>query len=103
MNKTSPIKSLSWDDDEFFAGCGNSRLATVSLGRFALEYRIDAEGHARTVIYAQAALRRAFARSRRAGGGARGLCSEFLREGEFRPVPEDSTVGDALAIGAGLR
>ena len=102
-HKNDSISTLKWEDDQYFAGFGQAGLWIADLGIFQLERSRNAEGKVTTVIYARAAMSRAAERSRKAGGGVMGLCSSHLRDGEYREVPDDALIGDALSIAKGLR
>lgn len=97
--KTTKISELQFESEPYFSGFGNRSLGTSEPTRgLVIEKYNDADGETTYTAYRPAAMRRAAARSIRAGGGVRGICSEQLRDREKVAVTPDCTVGAALEL-----
>lgn len=92
------VLALQWEDDQFFAGAQGG-LATAEFVLGGEHVAIEAaplmpSSETRYVVYHQSAMTRAVSRSYTAGGGVRGLSSQFLRPGEAIEIPAECSISD---------
>lgn len=77
---------LPYDDDQYFAGFGASRLGSYETRGLYVERATSADGQTTITLCRPAAMRAAATRSIAAGGGVRGLSTCHLRDKDPRVI-----------------